>query len=275
MEFSRSSVTKAVIPAAGMGTRMRPLTSIIPKEMLPLGGRPAAEYIIEELHSAGINDIIFVVSHEKPEIRSYFGSGGGGISISYVVQEAQRGLADAVLCAEKAVCGQNFVVALGDTVIVSREPVSPTGRLIESFLGRRAFASVIVERVPIEDSVRYGMVHPCGASSGGSFAIDGLVEKPQPAESPSSLAIGGRYVFGPGIFNYIRRTEPGALKEIQITDAISAGIGCGESVWCTEFAPGEGRYDIGSISSYCRAFAAVCAQDSELSRAVSAGLQCR
>jgi UTP--glucose-1-phosphate uridylyltransferase len=252
---------------------MRPLTSVIPKEMLPLGGRPAVEHIIEELHSAGINDIIFVVSNEKPGIRSYFGSGGGGISISYVFQEEQRGLADAILCAEESVCGQDFVVALGDTVMVSREQVSPTGRLISSFLQRRAFASIIVERVPEEDCVRYGMVRPSGASSGGSFPIDGLVEKPAPGESPSNLAIGGRYVFSPGIFDCIRRTGPGALGEIQITDAVGEGIACGESVWCTEISSGEGRYDIGSISSYCRAFAAVCALDSELARSVSAGLQ--
>ena len=267
----KSTITKAVIPAAGLGTRLRPLTSITPKEMLPLGCKPTVEYIVEELHAAGIDDIIFVVSPLKPRIQEYFGDKtcGDAVRVRYVVQEEQLGLAHAILQAEEAVAGEHFAVALGDSVIVSRREVSPMARLIEAYTANPAFAAITVEKVPIEDSVKYGMVKPANGIAGEAFEIDGLIEKPKPDDSPSSYAIAGRYIFDPGIFEIIRRTPAGVGGEQQITDSIRLSLEEGNRVWCAPLSPeSEKRYDIGSHQTYCEAFVAMCMLDPKLASAV-------
>ena len=267
MKSARTKISKAVIPAAGLGTRLRPLTSIAPKEMLPLGCKPTAEYIVEELHAAGIDDIIFVVSPLKPRIQEYFGDRtcGGRVRVRYVVQEEQLGLAHAILQAEEAAAGEHFAVALGDSVIVSRRDVSPVMRLIGAYEANPAFAAITVENVPIEDSIKYGMVKPASGSTGDAFEIDGLIEKPSPEEAPSSYAIAGRYVFDPGIFDIIRRTPAGVGGEQQITDSIRLSLEEGKRVWCAPLTPGaEKRYDIGSFKTYCEAFVAMCMLDPTL-----------
>ena len=265
----RNHILKAVIPAAGHGTRLRPLTSITPKEMLPLGRKPAVEYIVDELHAAGINDIIFVVSPLKPRIQEYFGDSTcqSQVRVRYVIQEPQQGLADAILQAEEAVGGEHFAVALGDSVIVSRQKVTPLARLMAAYGTKLAFAAITVERVPIEDSYRYGMVKPAAgrpAGDGEPFEIDGLVEKPKAEASPSEYAIAGRYIFAPKIFDFIRRTRPGAGGELQITDSIRLGLAEGELVWCSPLLANERRYDIGNFQTFCEAFTAVCMLDAEL-----------
>lgn len=274
----RSRIRKAVIPAAGHGTRLRPLTSITPKEMLPLGRKPAVEYIVEELHAVGINDIIFVVSPLKPRIQEYFGDSTcqGKVRVRYVIQEPQRGLADAILQAEEAVAGEHFVVALGDSVIVSQQKVAPLARLMAAYQAEPAFAAITVERVPIEDSYRYGMVKPAANSLGADgepFEIDGLVEKPKAEESPSEYAIAGRYIFASKIFDCIRRTPPGVGGELQITDSIKLGLAEGELVWCSPLLTGERRYDIGNFQTFCEAFTAVCMLDAELAPLVRKAAQ--
>ena len=264
--INQTYVTKAVIPAAGHGTRLRPLTSITPKEMLPLGRKPAVEYIVEELHAAGINDIIFVVSPLKPRIQEYFGESAcqGQVRMRYVIQEPQKGLADAILQAEEAVAGEHFVVALGDSVIVSRQESSPLQRLINGYQANPAFAAITVERVPIEDAYRYGMIKPVSATDGEMFEIDGLVEKPKVEESPSDYAIAGRYIFDPGIFDWIRNTPPGVGGEHQITDSIRLSMENGNRIWCAPLLGGERRYDIGNFKTFCEAFTAMCMLDGEL-----------
>ena len=267
------TISKAVIPAAGLGTRLRPLTSITPKEMLPLACKPTVEYIVEELHAAGIDDIIFVVSPLKPRIQEYFGENtcGGRVRVRYVVQEEQLGLAHAILQAEEAVAGEHFAVALGDSVIVSRREVSPMARLIEAYETNSAFAAITVEEVPIEDSIKYGMVKPADGAAGEAFEIDGLIEKPKPEDSPSNYAIAGRYIFDSGIFDIIRRTPAGVGGEQQITDSIRLSLEEGNRVWCAPLSPAsERRYDIGSHKSYCEAFVAMCLLDANLALAVKA-----
>lgn len=273
---SRKPIRKAVIPAAGLGTRLRPLTSITPKEMLPLARKPAVQYIVEELHAAGIEDIIFVVSPLKPRIQEYFGEStcDGQVRVHYVVQETQKGLADAILQAEQAVDGEGFVVALGDSVIVSKEKVSPLERLLEAYVGNPAFAAITVEHVPIEHSPRYGMVKPAEPVRGSSFRIDALIEKPKIEDAPSNYAIAGRYVFGPSIFDFIRRTAPGALGELQITDSIRLGMENGGIVWCAPLVGNERRYDIGNFATFCEAFAAMCMLDEELAPLIHRVIDC-
>lgn len=267
----RSRIYKAVIPAAGHGTRLQPLTYIAPKEMLPLGRKPTVEHIVEELHGIGISDIIFVVSLQKAGIQQYFGESAcnGEVRIKYVVQEEQKGLAHAILQAEDEVAGEHFVVALGDSVILSRRPVAPIARLVEAYKSNPALASIIVERVPAEDAYRNGMVKPIGDTGRDSFEIEGLIEKPKPGESPSDFAIGGRYVFDPEIFDWIRKTPPGACNELQITDSVRLGMLAGNRVWCAPLQSGENRYDIGNIKTYCEAFAAVCMFDNDVAPLVS------
>ena len=266
----RTRIRKAVIPAAGHGTRLRPLTSITPKEMLPLGRKPAVEYIVEELHAAGINDIIFVVSPLKPRIQEYFGESTcqGRVGVRYIIQDPQLGLAHAILQAEEAVAGEHFVVALGDSVIVSRQKVSAMTRLTAAYQSNPAFAAITVEQVPIEDSYRYGMVKPAEKIAEDAFEIDGLVEKPKAEETPSNYAIAGRYVFDPGIFDLIRETPPGVGGELQITDSIRLSIVKDKRVWCAPLLAGERRYDIGNFKTFCEAFAAICMLDAELAESV-------
>jgi len=263
------SITKAVIPAAGHGTRLRPITNVMPKELLPLGVKPTLQHIVEELHGVGVTDIIFVISPQKGSIREYFGSigFGGKVRFSYVIQEVQRGLADAVLRAEAEVAGEHFIVALGDTVIISESGDLPLKRLVAAYQSNPAFAAIIVERVPIRDSYKYGMVKP-RATTGAAFEIDGVIEKPNVGESPSDYAIGGRYIFDPGVFDWIRRTPVGALGEQQITDTVRVALEAGERVWCVPVQEGEHRYDIGDFSVYCEAFIMACMTDPNLSPVV-------
>lgn len=263
-------IRTAVIPAAGLGTRLRPLTLVTPKELLPLGRKPTVQYIVEELHSVEVNCIIFIVSPCKTGIREYFGDTAcnGEVSLKYVVQQKQSGLADAILQAEDAVNGKDFIVALGDTVIISNEETSPLGRLIDAYNANSASTAISVERVPTRDAHRYGMVRPIGDIAGPAFEIDWLVEKPQDGCIPSDFAIGGRYIFGSHIFDLIRRTESGAGGEQQITDSIRLGISEGARVWCAPVMPGEYRYDIGNINTYCEAFTRICLMDRELAASV-------
>lgn len=267
---NRSRIAKAVIPAAGHGTRLRPLTRITPKEMLPLGRKPTVEYIVEELHAAGVNDIIFVISALKSEIEEYFGDSacGGEVRVRYVTQDTQLGLADAILQAEELVAGEHFAVALGDSVIVSKHEKPPLRRMLAAYAENPAFAAITVERVPIEECHKYGMVKPIGAVRGDSFEIAGLIEKPRPDEAPSDFAIGGRYVFDPAIFEVIRRTPPGIGGELQITDSIALGMAEGKRVWCAPLAADERRYDIGNFRTFCEAFVAMCMLDPELAPSV-------
>ncbi|MHB1456450.1 MAG: sugar phosphate nucleotidyltransferase [Armatimonadota bacterium] len=263
-------ITHAVIPAAGWGTRLQPLTRIAPKEMLPLGGKPAAQHIIDELKSVGVSDITFVISRNKTSIRDYFGESvcDGSIQLRYVFQEEQRGLGDAILQAEDAINGHPFVVALGDTIIISEKQTQPLARLIEVSLSQNAFAGISVEKVPVTESYRYGMVHQGTRYCEWGFEIDLAIEKPDLDHCPGEYAIGGRYVFDSGIFDLIRRTKPGAGGEQQITDSIMLGISEGRSVWCAPVSDGEFRYDIGNFEVYCEAFAAICLRDKCLSPSI-------
>lgn len=268
--MSASHIRKAVVPVAGHGTRLRPLTNVIPKEMLPLGRKPTLEYIVEELHSVGVNCIIFVVSPTKPAIREHFGEKAceGRVDLKYVIQEEQNGLADAILHAEELVGGDDFIVALGDTVILSRREDHPLKRLLAACEASRSNSGIVVERVPAKDAFMYGIVKPVGDVTGEAFGIDGLVEKPSPGTAPSDFAIGGRYIFNSGIFDWIRKTSPGVGGELQITDSIGLSIKSGERVLCAPILDGENRFDIGNFRVFCEAFTTVCMQDEELAPSV-------
>lgn len=245
-------IRKAVIPVAGKGTRLYPLTKAVPKELLPLGRKPVLEHIVDEAAAAGITEVLFVISKEKTAIRDHFGDSMAGIRFDYAFQHDQKGLADAVNCGREWVGGDHFVLILGDSPITTDQPVIPLQRVLDCYRDTNAKGVIVVQSEPDEDLHRYGIVKP-KSGVGECFEIDGLVEKPAPGTAPSNYTIAGRYAFDPMIFDYIDQTQPGAIGEIQITDSIALMLRDGNPVWCVALGPGENRTDIGTFESYFEA----------------------
>jgi UTP--glucose-1-phosphate uridylyltransferase len=248
-----AGIRKAIIPAAGKGTRLLPLTKAIPKELLPVGAKPVLEHIIEEIAASGITDVLFIISEDKTAIRTHFGDSMHGLRIDYVFQEEPSGLADAIYRGKDCVGGEPFAVALGDSIVETDEAVLPFRRLLDTFEATAADAAILVEKTPREELSGFGIVRP-KRQVGPSFEIDALVEKPKPEDAPSDYAIAGRYVFDPIIFDYIDRTPRGAGNEYQITDAIDLMLKDGNQVWCVALGENEHRTDIGTIDAYFDAF---------------------
>ena len=258
---SDRKVRKAVIPAAGKGTRLLPLTRTVPKEMLPLGRKPVLHHIVDELLEAGINQVLFVISDDKACIPKYFDDGSD--RFQSVVQPEQKGLADATLYGEDFAAGDPVAVALGDSIITSGEREHVTRRLLDAYETLDAGCVIAVEEVPEADAVRYGIVKPKDGV-GDVFEIDDLIEKPPAGNLPSNLAIAGRYVVNSTIYDMIRRLEPGALGELQLTDAIRMLLRGGQRVWCARLRQSEKRTDIGTFGSYFEALIHACCRDDEL-----------
>lgn len=246
------SITKAVIPAAGKGTRLLPLTKAIPKELIPLGKKPVLGHIVEEVISAGITDILFVISEDKTAIRSHFGDSLGDVRFHYAFQKEQKGLADAIYCAREFVGADPFAVVLGDSIMVSDRPSAPFRRVLDTFANTDASGVIVVQRVPADRVSRYGIVRPSHGMA-PSFEIDAIVEKPEPQDAPSEYAVAGRYAFDAAVFDYIERTPRGANGEYQITDSIGLMLADRRSVWCVALSDDETRRDIGTFSSYFEA----------------------
>jgi UTP--glucose-1-phosphate uridylyltransferase len=264
--------TLAVVPAAGLGTRLRPLSSAIPKEMLPVGGKVALERIVDELILAGVTQAIFVLSAAKePLIRNYFGTqfstSDGTITIEYAIQTEMRGLGDAVLCASKYIPkGEPFVVALGDAVF--EEPVTGglLGRVMQSAVN--STMSVAVQEVAESKISRYGVVAPAEASSSTHFAIRTIVEKPEIQDAPSRFAVAARYVVPSIVLQILQTTPPNVQNgEIQFTDALRVLLahGNGQAV---PLVNGEARHDLGNKESYYKAFLTFCLQDADTKEAL-------
>lgn len=252
---------KAVIPAAGLGTRFLPATKNSPKEMLPLVDKPAIQYVVEEAVESGITDILIITGRGKRSIEDHFdhnleleqllerkGDMKGlaqmrriaeMADIHYVRQREQKGLGHAILCAKKHVGDEPFAVLLGDDVVFSQTPC--TKQLIERY--QRWHSSIVaVERVPPDRIESYGVVQVRTAVEPHLSPIEHLVEKPRRAEAPSDLGILGRYVLTPAIFDQLEQTSPGRQGEIQLTDALD-GLRQEEPLYALEF---EGkRYDLG------------------------------
>ena len=265
-------VRKAVFPAAGWGTRFLPATKAQPKEMLPLVDKPVIQYAVEEAVAAGIEQVIIVTSSQKRAIEDHFDHSyelehlleakgdiemlrrvrqiGDMVQISYVRQKEQLGLGHAVLMAKELVAHEPFAVILSDDVVSAER--SCIGQLIDAY--QRTHASVVaVMQVPAEETSRYGVVDPAGRGHDGDerlHKVRGLVEKPEPGSAPSDLAIIGRYVLTPKIFEKLEQTPRGAGGEIQLTDAIMA-LMAEQDVYAYEF---EGtRYDAGTTMGWLKA----------------------
>jgi len=253
-------VKKAIIPAAGLGTRFLPATKAMPKEMLPIVDKPTIQFIIEEAIQSGIEDVIIVTGKGKRAIEDHFDYSfeleqnlldkgkldlldevrkpSNLVDIHYIRQKEPKGLGHAVWCARKFIGDEPFAVLLGDDVITGEKPCLK--QLIETYV--RFQASIIgVQHVSEDEVSRYGIIDGKLVDD-RHYIVRQLVEKPKKEDAPSNLAIMGRYILNPLIFDILGRQQPGAGDEIQLTDAI-AELNKKEAVYAYDF---EGvRYDVG------------------------------
>jgi UTP--glucose-1-phosphate uridylyltransferase len=271
------SIINAVVPVAGLGTRLLPATKSQPKEMLPVGKRPVVQYVVEELERNGISRILLITGASKYSIENHFDLDPAlirylretrkeelleelefersDISFFYTRQRMQLGLGDAVLHAEHFAGHQPFVVSLGDSILGRHAQSMTISRMKEVFLNETCAAVVAFEEVDPSEVKHYGIADPVDMPKDGeSFVIRDLIEKPDPGEAPSRLAIAARYVFSESIFPALHETKPGKGGEIQLTDAIRLLIRGGEKVIGVKLPAGEKRYDIGNFDSYFKAF---------------------
>lgn len=265
-------IRKAIIPAAGLGTRFLPATKAQPKEMLPIVDKPSIQYIIEEAVEAGIEDILIITGRSKRAIEDHFDYSpelerelekkgkldvlenlrkiSDMVNIQYIRQKEPRGLGHAVYCAHSFINDEPFAVLLGDDVAVCKQPA--IGQIMDVYDAYHA--SVLgVSTVPEELVSSYGIVAPdpdFKSDMKGLSKVCGLVEKPPLDKAPSRTAIFGRYIITPGIFEVLARTKPGAGGEIQLTDALKELMQT-EDMYALDF---EGkRYDIGSKIGFLKA----------------------
>ncbi|MED4070089.1 UTP--glucose-1-phosphate uridylyltransferase GalU [Priestia endophytica] len=253
------TIKKAIIPAAGLGTRFLPATKAMPKEMLPIVDKPTIQYIVEEAVASGIEDIIIVTGKGKRAIEDHFDYApeleqnllekgkmeilekvrqSSNVDIHYIRQKEPKGLGHAVWCARNFIGNEPFAVLLGDDIVEAETP--SLRQLIEQY--EETLSSVIgVQTVREAETHRYGIVDP-SYNKGRRYEVNNFVEKPAPGTAPSNLAIMGRYVFTPEIFKFLEEQEIGAGGEIQLTDAIQK-LNAIQRVFAYDF---EGkRYDVG------------------------------
>lgn len=245
-------ITDAVIPVAGLGTRLLPATRSQPKEMLPVLDKPVVQYVVEELVDAGVNRVLFVTGRRKRAIEDHFDAdpelGSSplieGLQILYTRQPRPAGLGDALRYGASFADGRPVVVALGDSII---QNPSITRRLIEAYTGDVA-AAIGVETVPDEMVSRYGIVE------GDPDRVTRVLEKPSANQVDSRRAVAARYVLGPSVFEALAHTPPDHTGEVQVADALNRVIADGGRVVALPLAENERRHDIGTVESYCAAF---------------------
>ncbi|KKO51002.1 UTP--glucose-1-phosphate uridylyltransferase GalU [Paenibacillus sp. DMB20] len=262
-----SKIRKAIIPAAGLGTRFLPATKAMPKEMLPIVDKPTIQYIVEEAVASGIEDIIIVTGKEKRAIEDHFDHAfklelnlqqrnkmdllyevqrpSQMADIHYIRQKEPKGLGHAVWCARKFIGEEPFAVLLGDDIIRSDKPC--IRQLMDQY-GLTRSSVIGVKDIPAEEVSRYGIVDPySNVPDNGLIRVRGLVEKPPVEKAPSMLAIMGRYILTPAIFDYLETAMAGIGGEIQLTDAIQR-LTETEKVYACLF---DGtRYDVGEKLGY-------------------------
>ena len=275
-------ITTAVFPVAGLGTRFLPVTKAGPKEMLPIVDKPLIQYVVEEAISAGITELIFVTSGRKRAIEDYFDSNyelesrleqlgkydtlstvrnivPDHVKFVYVRQTHPRGLGDAVLCAKHVVRDRPFAVLLADDIIDSGERTCMQD-MVDVF-SKTQTSVLAVEEVPQKDTNKYGIVSLVKNSN----RIKAIIEKPEPSEAPSNLAVTGRYILTPDIFALLEKTEKGVGDEVQLTDAISMLLD-EESI--TAFPFSGRRYDCGSRLGFLEATIAYALKRPELNESL-------
>ena len=247
-------ISKAVIPVAGYGTRLLPVTKSQPKEMLPIVDKPAVQYVVREAIDSGVESILFVTGRGKRAIEDYFDYAvelelenkgkfdllqevrdiGEMIRIFYVRQKLQRGLGDAIYQAKRFINDAPFAVLLADDIIDTTDPVL---RQMIDLYRKRPGIILAVTRIPREEISQWGVIQGMEVGE-GTFEVEDLIEKPDPDEAPSDLAIVGRYILTPSIFEAIDKVSPGKGGEIQLTDSIRSLLNK-EKIYAYEF---QGTY---------------------------------
>lgn len=272
-------IKKAIIPAAGLGTRFLPATKAMPKEMLPILDKPTIQYIVEEAARAGIEDIIIVTGKHKRAIEDHFDSqkelestlyekgklelldrvqySTDLANIFYIRQKEQKGLGDAIYTAKQFIGNESFAVLLGDDIVESENPAIK--QLMEQY--ETTGKSVIgVQTVPDSETHRYGIIAP-KSQSGSLYEVNRFVEKPEKGTAPSNLAIMGRYILSPKIFDYLETQTEGSSGEIQLTDAIER-LNKNDKVYAFDF---EGqRYDVGEKTGFVKTTIEYALKDEEM-----------
>jgi UTP--glucose-1-phosphate uridylyltransferase len=274
-------IQKVVIPVAGPGTRLLPATKSQPKEMLPVGRKPVVQYVVEEMVEQGMTKVMFITGRNKRTIEDHFdrdpellnhlsqiGEEGLLEETDYEKKDARffytrqmvpkgrhtpAGSGDAVLTARDFVSSESFVVALGHTIIRSGNHAGLIRRMVKSHETNGSTCTIAVTTVAEDEVGHYGIVSPVGRGR-KDFEIDDIVEKPEPGEAPSRLAVASRYIFTPDIFDAIDRVPQGYRGEIELTDAIRYLIRSGHKVRCVHLNKEEHQYNIGNPESYFRAF---------------------
>jgi UTP--glucose-1-phosphate uridylyltransferase len=277
-------IRKAVIPAAGLGTRMLPATKSQPKEMLPVGRKPAIQYVVEELEAIGIKQILIITGQKKRAIEDHFDRDMElirclqerenydliealkheeyDVQLFYTRQSEQKGTAHAISLAEDFVNEEPFIICLGDAIIKSPQPGSLLKRLIDTHEKRESAVTIAFREVSRENVTKYGVADiDTKHNYGDEFRLSGLVEKPALDKAPSNLAISARYVFSPKIFDAIRKT-PMNKGEYQITDSIRILMEDNE-VWGVKLTSEESRFDVGNYKSYFEAFLSFAFEDED------------
>jgi UTP--glucose-1-phosphate uridylyltransferase len=275
-------IKKAVIPAAGLGTRFLPVTKSMPKEMLPIIDTPAIHYVVKEAIETGLDDIIIITGRGKRAVEDYFDESpememylakhkkddllrtireiSTMANVHYIRQKEPRGLPDAILAAEKHIGDEPFAVLLGDDIIVSETPC--TKQLIDVYTEYHS-SVIAIQDVPRERINRYGAVKAAKITSSTKelYQVEHIVEKPNIEEAPSTLAAIGRYVFTPEIFDAMKRTKPGINNELQIADSINI-LCASQKIYACAFK--GTRYDIGDKLGYIQAIIDFALQNDEL-----------
>jgi UTP--glucose-1-phosphate uridylyltransferase len=288
-----TAIDIAVIPVAGLGTRLLPATKSQPKEMLPVGRKPVVQYVVEELTRVGITRVLFVTGPGKASIENHFDRNAELIQTLresgkeellaaleferstaqyfYTRQRELLGLGHAVSCARSFVGNQPFVVALGDSIIGMHAESDVVRRMTRLYQEREAAAVIAFEEVPHDEVSRYGIAKP--KRDDDLFEIEDLIEKPSPREAPSNLAIAARYVLSPAIFEALAQTRRGKGGEIQLTDAIRSVIRNGGRAYGVRLSADERRYDIGNFEAYFEAFVSFALADPSYGSALKRYLQ--
>ena len=286
-----SKVRKAVIPAAGFGTRFLPFSKSVPKELIPLVDKPVLQYVVEEAAACGIEEILLIISEGKESLLNVFAPSPAleaqlarknrlgelaevietakKVRISHVYQHELNGLGGAILCAEEFVGRDPFAILNGDTVMRSATATPVLGQLLELF-DRTGGTVMALERVPRELVSRYGIAAGKELAP-GVIEVEQLVEKPDPAEAPGDLAVAARYVYTPEIFDCLRATPPGKGGEIQLPDATRKLMERKTKVYGRVFA--GTRYDIGDKLSFLEATVEFGLRRPEFKKAFSAWLK--
>lgn len=267
--LTMQKVTKAVIPAAGLGTRFLPATKACPKEMLPIVDKPTIQYIIEEALASGIKDILIITGHNKRSIEDHFDYNPelelnlrehgkdellalvkkiGDINLHYIRQKEPKGLGHAILCAKSFVGDEPFAVLLGDDVVYNEE--KPCLQQLLDVYDATGASVLGCQTVPQEKVSSYGIVASEATEDARIFKVNDMVEKPAVEEAPSRLAVLGRYVITPEIFAILEQTAPGRGGEIQLTDALKV-LAKEQAMYAYDFV--GRRYDVGDKQGYLEA----------------------